>query len=203
MFDFTGAWELLKPLIYILIGMTIYAVFIFKFYRFLAKKDIFALNLRQYNRARHPFFQKILHIILYITEYLLIFPLLVFFWFIILTILLSFIVKDPLVSNILLISIALVGAVRITAYYNEDLSKDLAKMLPFTILGIYLIDATYVSFTNSWAFIQNLPSEINMILYYLIFLILLEFVLRIAYFVIKGSKAETPKEEIEIVDDIV
>jgi len=28
-------------------------------------------------------------------------------------------------------------------YYNTDLSKDLARMLPFTLAGVYIIDQSY------------------------------------------------------------
>ena len=34
--------------------IAIYAIFVWKFYRFLAKRDILGLNLRQYNRSNHP-----------------------------------------------------------------------------------------------------------------------------------------------------
>ncbi|MCK5177829.1 MAG: hypothetical protein KAQ92_08955, partial [Candidatus Aenigmarchaeota archaeon] len=53
-FDIHEAIEVLKPLAFFVLGMTVYAIFIFKFYRFLARKDIIPLNLNQYNRAEHP-----------------------------------------------------------------------------------------------------------------------------------------------------
>lgn len=171
----------LEPLTMFLIGMAIYSIFIFKFYTFLARKDIFKLDLNQYNHATHPTIKKGLRLIFYVIEYIVLFPVFVFFWFSILTILLSFLAKEQAVQNVLLVSIAVVGAVRITAYYNEDLSRDLAKMLPFALLGIFLVNISYFSIGESMEVIKQIPSQISLLLYYLFFVILLEFVLRIIY----------------------
>ncbi|MBW2991575.1 hypothetical protein KY348_07810 [Candidatus Woesearchaeota archaeon] len=184
------ALETIKPLIFFLLGMVVYSIFIFHFYRFIARKDIFKLNLAQYNRLKHPFFAKVYHVILYIIEYIILFPLFATFWFAILTVLLTFLAKEPVVKHILMMSVAIVGAIRFTAYYKEALSKDLAKMLPFALLGVYVIESAYFSFTNSWELIKTIPSEINLILYYLLFLIALEFVLRIFYTIFAKSSSK-------------
>ena len=185
MFEFSMVQiiEVIKPLTFFLLGMIVYSIFIFHFYRFIARKDIFKLNLAQYNRMRHPFFAKLFHVIFYFIEYILLFPLFATFWFAILTVLLTFLAKEPVVQNILMMSVAVVGAVRFTAYYREALSKDLAKMLPFALLGVYIVDSAYFSFSNSLAMIKIIPSEITLILIYLGFLIALEFLMRILYLI--------------------
>ncbi|KYK24811.1 hypothetical protein AYK26_02940 [Euryarchaeota archaeon SM23-78] len=194
-FDWVEALATIQPVISFLLGMAVYSIFIFHFYRFVAKKDIFNLNLSQYNYAKLPLIKKFFGLILYIIEYILIFPLFAFFWFAILTVLLTFLAKEPVVQSILMISVATIGAIRFTAYYNEDLSKDLAKMLPFALLGIYLIDAAYFSFAKSWEFIKQIPSDINIILYYMIFIIFLEFFLRIATLILKKKPKAVQEEE--------
>ena len=96
---------------------------------------------------------------------------------------------------------AIVGAIRVTAYYAADLSKDLAKMLPFTLLGIYLVDTSYLSFNQTLTMIWDIPSYFNILLYYFIFLVLLEVVLRILYtirvFTVAKGKDKVKAEEIE------
>ena len=91
-------------------------------------------------------------------------------------------------NNILLVSIALVSTVRIAAYYNEDLSKDLAKMQPFALLGIFLIDISYFSFSASLEVIKQIPSFWKIMIYYLIFAIVLEFILRIGSGIIRRDE---------------
>ena len=175
------ALTVLKPLLLFVIGMVVYSIFVFKFYRLIARKDIFELNLKQYNIETFAWLKKISGVILYTIEYVLLFPVFTFFWFITLSILLSFMAKEQTVNSILLISIALVSAVRITAYYHEDLSKDLAKMLPFALLGIFLVDISYFSASSSLDIITQIPSMWEIMFYYLVFAIALEFLLRISH----------------------
>lgn len=193
--DASEAYVVLKPLTFFLVGVVVYSMFIFKFYRFLARKDVFKLDLKRYNKTSFAFLKKIISVIFYLIEYILLFPIFVFFWFTIMVVLFSFLAKNQPVNNILLVSIAVVGAVRITAYYHEDLSKDLAKMLPFALLGIFLIDISYFKFSESLTVIQQIPSHWHTMLYYLLFIILLEFVLRISYTVVSPF---LPKKKDEV-----
>jgi hypothetical protein len=171
-FTFPEFLTTVEPLIFFVIGMAIYAVFIFKFYRFVAKRDIFELHIERY---QHKGLHKFLHGI----KSFFLFPLVAFFWFIVLSVLLVMISKMGDVTIVLQISIALVSAIRITAYYNEDLSKDLAKMLPFALLAILILDIYDVAFSSSIEMLRMLPTVWETIAYYLIFVVLLESVLRI------------------------
>ena len=67
----------------------------------------------------------------------------------------------------------------ITAYYTKDFSKDVAKMLPFAVLGVFLVDSTYFSFEALVERISLLPENVNLILQFLIMIIIVEWILRI------------------------
>ncbi len=179
--SFEKAIEVLLPLLLFSLAMVIYSIFVFKFYRFVAKKDIFELNLNQYNSFSNEFFYKSFRMILYFIEYVFLFPIFSVFWFAILSLLLTFLTKTQSVSHILLISMTLIIAVRITAYYSEELSKDLAKLIPFGLLSIFLVDVSGVSFLNSFNLISNIPSLWETIVYYFIFAVAIEFLLRMFY----------------------
>ncbi|MBU1111776.1 MAG: hypothetical protein ABIG93_04485 [archaeon] len=180
-FSWSEAWLFWRPLLIFIVGMVIYGIFIFKFYRFVAMRDVFHLNLAQYNNAEYPAIRRFLAGIFYIIEYVLLFPLFTFFWFLIMSGLLMFLAKNGDIQNILLVSVALVAAVRATAYYSEDLSKDLAKMLPFALLGVFLVDISFFSFSSSLELVKQMPSFWKTMLYYLGFVIALELVLRIGH----------------------
>jgi len=169
----------LKPLFYFILGIVFYSIFIFKFYRFLATKDLLKLDLDRYNNVEHSGLKKFIKAILYPFEYMIVIPVFIFFWFMVLTTLLVFLAKNPVIENILLISLSLVASVRITSYYDEDLSKDLAKMLPFALLGVFLVDASYFSFSESIILLKSIPSHWVLLLTYLMFIVILEFILRI------------------------
>lgn len=179
MIDWIEVYGILKPLILFVIGMLVYSVFIFKFYRFLGRRDIFEMNLKKKYGVG-----KFLGVIWYGIEHILLFPLFVFIWFMVVSGLLMVLAKNQTASGILLISMALVATVRITAYYHEDLSKDLAKMLPFALLGIFLVDISYFSWSGSFELVKQIPSLWKTAGYYLGFIIALEFVLRIISFFI-------------------
>lgn len=162
--------------------IVIYSIFIFYFYKLLAKKNIIKLNLNQYNQYSSPTFTKILAVIFYIIEYLILLPVLTLFWFAILSILVLTLSQGIGTATVLLISAALVAAVRITAYISEDLSKDLAKMLPFTLIAIAITKPGFFEISSLIARINEIPALFSSILIYLIFIFSIELIMRAADF---------------------
>ena len=75
--------------------------------------------------------------------------------------------------------VLIVAAARVTAYYNEALARDIAKMLPFALLGVFIIERTLISPDAIWQNILALPSHIPTVLSYALFTVIIEFVLRI------------------------
>ena len=180
------ALDLLGPVAVYVLGMSVYAIFIFRFYRFLAARDMFALDLSRYEKSRRRFVRRVLGVVMYVARYLIVFPLFAFFWFAVLTLILAFLAKDRSFADTLLIALATVSAIRVTAYYDEDLSRDLAKILPFAVLAIFLIDASFFEIGESLSILERANDHRETILYYLLFLVLLEFALRIVRAVLRG-----------------
>ncbi len=160
----------------------IYAVFIWKFYRWIATKNILELNLNKYNKSRHPAAAKMLAGLFYLLEYIIILPFLIFFWFLIFTLFLLLLTENLPVGTLLIISATIIAAIRLTAYYNEDLSKDLAKLIPFTLLGVSIINPNFFNVSRILGQITEIPQFASHIVSYLIFIVALEIVLRIFEF---------------------
>ena len=204
------AVNLLRPAALFAVGVAIYSVLIFNLYRFMSKKDIFNLDFSGFEERSHPVFRKTFHLIFYIAKYLLVFPLFAFFWFGVLVVMVAFLSKTQEVLDLLLIAMAVLTAVRVTSYYTEDLSRDIAKMLPFALLGIFLIDLRYFDLSTSTDLLNRVGDEWKSIFYYWMFIILLEFVLRITEPYLKGvynsirrpAKQLPEPEEEAPVDDI-
>ena len=178
--DINVAYDLLEPVALYILGMSIYTIFVFAFYRFLAAKDIFGFDLSRYEESKHRSIRIFLQTILYVAKYLFIFPLVAFAWFSTFTVLLSFLAPDRPFSEILLVALAVVGTIRISAYLTEDLSRDLAKILPFAVLGIFIVNVSFFRTSESFEVLRQANDNRESILYYLVFLIVLEFVLRIS-----------------------
>ncbi|MDO8480439.1 MAG: hypothetical protein Q7S65_01335 [Nanoarchaeota archaeon] len=169
----------LKPLALFVIGMSAYCVFIFRFYRFIARKDIFKIDLARHNGAKRPKLRKFFEAVFYVLKYLLFFPLIAFFWMAVLTVLLAFLSTQHTIETILLISASIVATIRVCAYYNEELSIDVAKMLPLALLAIFAVDITYVQPALTAEKLMQIPGLLNLVAVYFAFLFCLELFLRI------------------------
>jgi len=170
------------------IGLFIYAIFVWHFYRTLAKRDLFKIDLEKYNlpHVKHKTLGKVGSLIAYILKYGFIFPIYIFIWFLILSSFLLVLTEETTINNILLISIVVVSTTRVASYYNENLSTDLAKLVPFALLGVSLIDPNFFSMETTVARFSEIPNLWSQILQFLIFSIALEWILRVLYLIKRG-----------------
>ena len=129
------------PVFAAIVGIVIYSTFVFKFYRFLASKDLIDVDFSQYSEGFSGFLKRLVNGILVIIQYILFTPFLISFWTLILAIILTLLSGgDDLYWNVL-VATSMVGSVRVLSYFSEDLSRDVAKMLPFAVLGVFLVDS--------------------------------------------------------------
>lgn len=198
-FDLMQAYEILGPLALIIGGITLYGVFVFNFYRFLARKDIFTLNLQKHNQARRPALRKTITVIFYIVKCLMLYPIFVFFWFAVMATLLYLLGRNQPVDIVMLVAMGVVGAIRTCSYYKEALATDIAKILPFALLGIMLIDSSIIRIIDSTEGVREAALQWETAIYYLVAVVTLEFVLRMATgifsFFWNRPKARQPQEE--------
>jgi hypothetical protein len=174
-----------------------YAFFIWKVYTSMAKKNILGLDLNKYNKSKHPFLTKIFAGLLYFVEYIIILPFLIFFWFGIFAIFLILLTESLTVSQILVVSAVIIVAIRIASYYKEKLAEDLAKLIPFTLLGVSLLNPAFFNFEAILTRFQEVPAFFSQVFIYLIFIILFEIILRLFDFGFSLFGIEEPKQETE------
>src|SRR3989344_65576 len=170
--------------------ITLYSIFVWNFSRFIGKRDLLELNLSQYNKYNHPLATKLFAALLFILEYIIILPIVVFFWFVVVALILLVLAKEHNIENILLISAVIIGAIRISAYYKEDLSKDLAKLFPFTILAVALLTPGFFDLKDTLSKLASIPDLFSNILFYLLMIAILEFILRIVYLIMPPIEEE-------------
>lgn len=175
----------------------LYAIFIWKLYRFVAKKNLIKLNLNKYNRLEHPTTSKLLAGILYFLEYIVLLPFFIFFWYAVFTLFLLFLSEGLSTSAILLISAAIITAVRLTAYYKEDAAKEIAKLLPFTLLGIAITKPGFFNIARMFESLKEIPVFFENIFGYFILILIMEIILRTFDLFSKLLKISS-KEEPEI-----
>ncbi|MCK5609349.1 hypothetical protein KAR91_46175 [Candidatus Pacearchaeota archaeon] len=184
-------------LLFLVLLVVIYSVFVWKFYRFIATKNLIELDLSRYNKLEHPTAAKALAFIFYFVEYLLILPFLIFFWFAAFTFFLIILTDNLDVKTLLVISATVIAAIRMTAYYREDLSKDVAKMLPFTLLSVSLLNPGFFDVERIIGHITRLPEFFGEITLYLVLIIGIEMILRFFDFIFSlfGLEEEESEEK--------
>jgi len=166
----SGNLEGIIALFYLIIMIAIYSIVIYHFYRYVARRDCFKASKRKFTKTIGAL------------KYIFLYPFVAMIFFMGFSLILISLTKDVYsISEIFSISFALIVAIRITAYYTEDLSKDVAKMLPFAILGVFLVDSTYFSISSVQDRISQLPNteNVNAIIVFLILIILVEWILRV------------------------
>lgn len=191
------AMDLLRPVAVYILGMSVYAFFVFRFYRFVASRDMFALDLSRYEESQRGWLRVVLHMVLYVCKYIILFPVFAFFWFGVLTVILAFLSIDQTIAEILRMALVTVSAIRVVSYYDEDLSRDLAKILPFGVLAFFLVDSSSLSVRESFDVLREVREHSESILYYLVLLIALEFTLRLLMAFVKflfGGKPRQPED---------
>lgn len=179
----SGNFEFLIPLFYLIISIAIYSVIVYHFYRYIARRDCFKPSKRKHTKT------------IGFLKYAFLFPFVAIIFFMGFSLMLIFITKAYEIKALLSTSFAIIVAIRITAYYTEDLSKDVAKMLPFALLGVFLVDPTYFTLDIVESRINSLPENVNVILQFLLLIIIVEWILRIALtirYAIFPKKQETP-----------
>jgi hypothetical protein len=184
-FSLDAGLQLLWPMLVVVLGMAAYAIFVFKFYRFVAARDMFGVDLSKNDGLRDAVLWDLIFLVWYLVRYLILFPAFAFFWFAVLTLILVFLSEDRGLPNVLLIAMATVSAIRVCAYYNEELSRDLAKILPFAVLGVFIIDTSFFNVESSLETLREINGHRAIIAYYLLYLVALEFGLRLLFIVLK------------------
>ena len=167
------------PSLIAIIAIAVYSGFVFMFYRVLAKKDLITLDLSKYADDFGGKIKKYLRSMLFVVQYIVVIPILIAFWTLVLAAILTLLSNSDEHARNAWSATAVAGAVRILAYWTEDLSRDVAKMLPFAVLGVFLVDSTSVKWSEFQDLLSNLPQLAESFLSSLILLAILETILRI------------------------
>jgi hypothetical protein len=176
----SGDLSAFTAVFYLAVSIAIYSIIIYHFYRFVARRDCFKPSKSKYSKA------------IGFLRYFFLFPFIVIVFFLGFSMMLLFLAKDIEPDVVLATAFAIILAIRICSYYTEDLSKDVAKMLPFALLGIFLVSPSFFEISDIQSKINQLPELINVAIVYLIFIILIEWILRI---LLNIKQAIIPKKQ--------
>ncbi|MCA9487791.1 MAG: hypothetical protein KC516_02405 [Nanoarchaeota archaeon] len=173
--------------------VVIYSMIIWFVYRFMARRDIFPLDYEKFKRPNWPFLNKLIAGFLYFIKNIIVSPILIFFYYGIFTFILLSLTEGISLDKILLVAAIIVASIRATAYYRENLSRDLAKLLPLTLLGVALVEGS-LNVGGVISSFSDIPSLFGKISIYFLFIIALEAILRLTDIFLISSGVEEGDE---------
>lgn len=171
-------------------GMVVYGLFVWHFYHVMARREMFKMGLQKLFSS--PLLSR--RFCGWMVKNLFVFPLSVFLWFIVYSTFMFFLAQGLSSDLVFLIVGSLVVAVRISAYYKEDLARDLAKLLPLSMLAIFLTSPTFFEIDEVLNRVYEMPAFVGKIAIFMVFIMLVEGILS-TIFVLKRSLFKSEDEE--------
>lgn len=163
------------------LGFSVYAALVFHFYKHVSRR-----LLIEYRTPKTVGWRRFFVLVFYGLEYLLVSPFILFLWALILASIVFVLAKGFSAEQALLMSMALLATVRVTAYFTEELAADVAKLIPLALLAIIAFDAAAIDLAAFWVKVQSLlePTMIATGLAAFAFIVALELLLRVGYAII-------------------
>ncbi len=175
----SGGAGVLAPAALFAVSVAFFGFVIFNLHRSMSVRNALGIDLSGLRKPGRP-----LHVLLYCLAYLamygLVFPFLAYIWFWVLVAMLTFLYNTKEPQELLLIGMAVLTAVRVTAYYNEDLSRDISKILPYGLLGIFLVNLGRFDLQASVFLLERVAAEEDIAFYYWVYISSQELVLRVS-----------------------
>ena len=84
----------------------------------------------------------------------------------------------------------MIGAIRMLSYYNEELSVDVAKVFPLTLLIIFIISPGFFSLERVFNNLAGVPELLGSIVSFGMLIIGIELVLRVLDLISLGIKSK-------------
>ena len=165
------------------VGLAGFSIFVWYFYRFISRRELIpSFHKKKSDVSKIQF-------LMYVILNIICFPIIVFVWFSLYSSLIFLLTVDLTFNLIAFVSMALIGVIRVTAYFKEELARDVGKTIPFAILGMVLTAGrlfddpnflTYERVTDALIVFQNhIPEMLDAI----IIISIIEAVLRGSFFV--------------------
>ncbi len=164
------------------IGILVYALIVNAFYQIISHRVMFAGKTVEghvvLKGPGHGF------------VYLMMFPLVSFLFFILLSMSLLYLGSDDQSAvQVFTLAMAIVLAVRIAAYFSEATSHDVAKMLPLGLLGVALVRADFTqTFAQSVRDMLEIVDHLSVIVVYFGIVVVTEYLLRGIYIIVGKAR---------------
>lgn len=187
--DFQQNWQIVTIFT---LGIALYGILMWHYFHFLSKRDLLKFNKIK-GEGIHVLVANLFGEFIFLVEYIIVFPIITFIFFGVFSLFMLFLAKEQSLEAILLISITTIAATRVMAYYNEEASQELAKLIPIVLLGAYLTTPSFFSTELVAERVQQIPTFFTRIGGFIIYTMVLEISLKIILNIKVGLVGENPK----------
>lgn len=149
------------------VGIAIYTAFVFAFYKTVSRR-------RVVTETRRGAWGKMVRAF----EWTFMMPGIAFAYFAVLAAALFLLAKSQGTGQIILIALGVVVGVRVTSFLHEEMSADLARIVPLGLLGVVLVDPGYLTLEVTSMRMQEAAAQWPLLARAFAFLVVLEIVLQ-------------------------
>jgi uncharacterized membrane protein len=163
------------------IGIAVYTVLVFTFYQNLSQRTPY------HSKPKPGAWGRTIHFL----ENIFVFPMMSFGYFIVLALSLFLLAKTQSTGQILLLSMSVVVGVRVTAFVSDLASVDLAKLLPWSLFAVLLVDPGFLSLATTFGRVSETVQMAPVLFQYFVLFIVIEGVLRGVHKIFPGVQKLT------------
>jgi len=184
-----------KDVLPVAIGILGFSYFIWKTSSILSKREIFRQKTTYTANGTSPSLNK--KRISYVVKYILIFPIIMYGWVVVCFFFMWTLNTSLSIDVLTLIMIGIISASRISAHWNEKLAEDIMKFLPFNLLFTLLLNPN-LDFNKISEAIYHFPPVMLELTIFILFVGVLEVILKITYFIVSKIRHSSDKGNLPI-----
>lgn len=177
--DFWTGLDTLGPAALFAVSVAVFGFMIFHLHQIMARRDVLGRDIPWLRKWR-PSIRILALFVIFVIRYIVVFPFIAYLWFLLLVVMVAFLYSSKEPSELLLIAMAVLTSIRVTCYYREDLSRDIAKILPYGLLGAFLVSFGQLDPDQFLDLLIRLRNERESAFYYWVFVVLQELALHVS-----------------------
>ena len=184
-----------KDVLPVAIGILAFSYFIWKTSSILSRREVFRQKTTYTASGDSSSLNK--KRISYVVKYVLIFPIMMYGWVVVCFFFMWTLNTSLSVDILTLIMIGIISASRISAHWNEKLAEDIMKFLPFNLLFTLLLNPN-LDFNKIAEDIYNFPPVMLELTIFIVFVGILEVILKLTYFIVSKTRHSSDKGNLPI-----
>ncbi len=192
-------------ILFLSVGIAIFAAIASTFWSRISKEVLYELDIDEHVNNLDGIIKDAVIFVKFLFHYTIIFPIISFLWFALIAALIYLLSRSISLEEVFPMALAMIIAIRITAYLDETTAGEVAKALPIGLLGAIILEPGTFKETEVIIRVNNMSQRLLEFAPFFLYSVYLEWTMRlllgVKHFVqghgIFGPKKEVKNEELE------